>query len=80
MEYGTGVEPIIGWGIHLVEGPNWMAVLAVSEVVLVLSLVVAVGYSVGRGDVSSGFAMGAYVATVLAVSNGLGMVFLAQSC
>jgi len=74
------MEPIIGWGIHLVEGPNWMAFFVVSEVVLVLSLVTAVGYSGWSGDVSSGFAMAQYVVSVLAVSNALGMVFLSQSC
>ena len=44
-----------------------------------LSLVLSVTYSICMRDVSSGFTMGAYIVAVLAVSNGLGMVFLSQS-
>lgn len=79
IEYGTGVEPIIGWGVHLVEGPNWMAFSIVSEIVLVMSLLLSVVYSVFTRDVSAGFTMGAYLVAVLAVSNALGMVLLSQT-
>ena len=79
IEYGTGVEPIIGWGVHLVEGPNWMAFSIVSEIVLVMSLLLSVVYSVFTRDVSAGFTLGAYLVAVLAVSNALGMVLLSQT-
>lgn len=76
--YGDGIDPVIGWGVHIVEGPNWLAFSVLSELVLVLSAVVALTWSLLARDVSGGFAIGAYMVGVLAVGNALGIVMLCQ--
>ncbi|MCJ1395077.1 hypothetical protein MMC18_007958 [Xylographa bjoerkii] len=78
IRYGDGVEPVIGWGVHVVEGPNWVAFSVLSEIVLLLSGVLALGWSLLARDVSAGFTVGAYVVAVLAVGNALGIVMLCQ--
>ncbi|MCJ1475836.1 hypothetical protein MMC13_004500 [Lambiella insularis] len=76
--YRDGIEPVIGWGVHIVEGPNWVAFSVLSEIVLVLSAVLALVWSLLAKDVSGGFAIGAYVVGALAVGNALGIVRLCQ--
>src|SRR5277367_5290823 len=51
----------IGWGIHIVEEPNWYAFGLVAIAVLAFSGVLSVVYSVCARDVSGGFGVGAYM-------------------
>jgi hypothetical protein len=58
---------VTGWGIHIEEGVNEEVLAVIAFVVLVASGVVGVLYSVRTGDVSGGFAIAGYIATVLGV-------------
>ena len=78
IEYGSGTHPAIGWGVHIVEGPNWVAISVVSQIVLFLTLILSVLFSVLKNDVSAGFAMGAYVVAALTAVNALAVVILTQ--
>lgn len=53
-------DPVIGWGVHIVEGPNWHALAVLIIIFSVLSLATSLIYSAVTSDVSSGFAMGAF--------------------
>lgn len=53
-------EPVIGWGVHIVEGPNWHALAVLIIIFGVLSLAISLLYSAVTSDVSSGFALGAF--------------------
>ncbi|KAL2275892.1 hypothetical protein FJTKL_01448 [Diaporthe vaccinii] len=52
-------EPVIGWGVHIVEGPSWHALAVLIIIFGVLSLAISLLYSAVTSDVSSGFALGA---------------------
>lgn len=54
-------DPVIGWGVHIVEGPNWHALAVLIIIFGVLSLAISLIYSAVTSDVSSGFAMGAFL-------------------
>ena len=58
---------ITGWGIHIDEGLNEEALACITFVTLVISGIVSIVYSVKTGDTSSGFALGAYLASVIGV-------------
>lgn len=57
-------DPVIGWGIHIIEGPNWHALGVLTMIFNVLSLAIASIHSVVRSDVSSGFAVGSFFLAV----------------
>lgn len=61
LEYKSGPDPVIGWGVHIVEGPNWHALAALSVVFVAASLVLALVYSFVTSDVSSAFTVGSFV-------------------
>lgn len=50
-----------GWGIHIIEGPNLAAMTLVTSCFMVLCGVASTVYAVRMGDVSGGFAVGAFV-------------------
>ncbi|MCJ1467445.1 hypothetical protein MMC07_006070 [Pseudocyphellaria aurata] len=54
----------VGWGIHIVEGPNWLLLTCTFIFMLLVSGVAAVVWSVIREDVQGGLAIGAYLVTV----------------
>lgn len=58
---------VTGWGIHIEEGLNEEALSCIALIVLVCSGLVGLTYSVKMGDVSGGFTVAAYIATVLGV-------------
>ena len=58
---------ITGWGVHIDEGLNEEALACITFLTLLLSGIVSFVYSVKTGDTSSGFAIGAYIATVIGV-------------
>lgn len=59
-----GPDPVIGWGVHIVEGPNWYAIAALTIIVNVLSVLLALIYSAVASDVSTGFAVGSFFLAV----------------
>ena len=54
-------EDVLGWGIHIVEGINIAFVTFLTFLVLLFSGAISVWFSIWRGDVSGGFAIGAYI-------------------
>ena len=54
-----------GWAIHIEEGINGEALACVALFIMLLSAAVGVGYSAMTRDVSSGFAIAGYIATVM---------------
>jgi hypothetical protein len=56
-------DDVLGWGIHVIEGMNVALVSLLTVLVLLFSGGISVGYSIGRKDVSSAFAIGAYIET-----------------
>ena len=78
LTYGGGSDPVIGWGVHIVERPNWIAFSLLSEIVLFLSLFIGIAWSLIGADPSAGFTVASYVVAVLTVANGLGIVMLSQ--
>lgn len=57
-------SPVIGWGVYIVEGPNWHALAVLTILFNILSLLIALIYSVVTSDVSSGFAVGSFFLAV----------------
>lgn len=53
-----------GWGVYIVDGPNWFLLSCVFLVILVGSGVLSVVWAIVQKDVSSGFTMGGYVVAV----------------
>ncbi|KAL8725962.1 MAG: hypothetical protein Q9166_007039, partial [cf. Caloplaca sp. 2 TL-2023] len=63
----------LGWGIHIIEGPNGKAFLVLNIALVSVSLVVALTWSVLKGDVQGGFAIAGFA--IAAVSALLFAVF-----
>lgn len=61
LEYKSGPDPVIGWGVHIIEGPNWHALAVLTIVFVAVSLILALVYSFVTSDVSSAFTLGSFV-------------------
>lgn len=61
LKYQIGGSPAIGWGVHIVEGPNWNALAVLTTIFVISSLVLALVYSLAMNDVSTGFTMGSFL-------------------
>jgi hypothetical protein len=59
---------VSGWGIHIEEGLNEEALACIALIILICSGLVGLTYSTKMGDVSGGFTVAAYIATVLGVA------------
>jgi hypothetical protein len=59
---------VVGWGIHIIEGPNVVAMTCVTSVVMVLCGIGSTVYGVLMKDVSGGFAIGAFIVAMWASS------------
>lgn len=57
-------NPVIGWGVHIVEGPNWHTLIVLTIICNILSLAISSIYSLVTSDVSSGFAVGSFFLAV----------------
>ncbi len=53
-----------GWGIYIIDGPNWFTLSCVFLSILVITGVFSLLWSVVKGDISGGFAIGAYLVAV----------------
>jgi hypothetical protein len=58
------IEYVTGWGVYIIEGPNWREISWLGAMVCTLSVMTAVVYSVVRKDPSSGFTIGAFMVSL----------------
>ncbi|KAI2618352.1 hypothetical protein GGR54DRAFT_150172 [Hypoxylon sp. NC1633] len=58
-------QRVVGWGIHVNEGLNWVPILASLLFLLILFGLVVVLYAMATSDNSSAFGLGAYLVAVL---------------
>lgn len=64
-----GVDDLLeGWGIHIIEGPNKVAICWALMVVLVASLGASIGYDLITRSGDSGFAIGQWMVAALTVA------------
>lgn len=57
-------NPVIGWGVHIVEGLNGRALIVLAIILNILFLAISSIYSLVTNDVSSGFAVGSFFLAV----------------
>jgi uncharacterized membrane protein len=53
-----------GWGIYIIDGPNWFMLSCLFLGFLVISGVIAILWWVVKRDISGAFAIGAYLVAV----------------
>lgn len=51
----------VGWGVHFTEGVDWLVLFSCGCVGFLFALVFSVAWSIARGDIQSGFAMGSFI-------------------
>lgn len=51
----------VGWGVHFTEGVDWVALFSYGCIGFSCSLIFAVAWSIARGDIQSGFAIGSFM-------------------
>lgn len=67
----AGEKPATGWGIHLVEGLDWVLIwMLIFVVVLIGSLVFSVAFAVLEHDIQSAFAISSYVVSFVTLGIG----------
>jgi len=54
-------KDVIGWGVHIIEGPNLIWITLFTLIVVIISGIVSVVYSIAMNDVSGGFGIGAWI-------------------
>ncbi|KAF2493732.1 hypothetical protein BU16DRAFT_53033 [Lophium mytilinum] len=69
---GSAFSPI-GWGVHIHEGPNKLAIAIFVSLTLLASLVAAALWSVLKKDAQGGLGIGQYVVAVSTAIFGLGV-------
>lgn len=68
--YHNGSQAV-GWGIHIIEGPDGMVILWLTVATILVSFILAVLWAVFRKDVQGAFGIAAFVVaseSALAVS------------
>ncbi|KAJ8110407.1 hypothetical protein OPT61_g6744 [Boeremia exigua] len=64
-----GVDDLLeGWGIHIIEGPNKVAICWALMIVLIASLGMSIGYDFVTKSGDSGFAIGQWMVAALTVA------------
>jgi len=66
---------VIGWGVHIIEGPDKFAIYVTVFFLIILGGVFGIFWSIRKRDVQGGFGMGAWVMSILCA---LLMVVLAK--
>jgi hypothetical protein len=62
LRRSTEIEKdIVGWRVHIIEGPNMVMITVLTVIMVGISGVVSLVYSFSRKDVSGGFAIGAWI-------------------
>ncbi|KAL9118045.1 MAG: hypothetical protein Q9187_005412 [Circinaria calcarea] len=54
----------IGWGIHIIEGPNRRAMFWITVLIVLLSIIVSTTWTAVKGDIQGGFGLGAWIVSV----------------
>lgn len=64
----------MGWGIHIIEGPNVKAIFVLHVILIIFSLTGAIAWAVLKGDVQGGFGIAGFVvaATGVLIWTGVG--------
>lgn len=62
---GSSEELVTGWGVHIIEGPNWLAVWKVAFCIVFASGLFGILWSVYRSDVSGAFGVASWMTSVL---------------
>ena len=58
-------EPLpVGWGIHIIEGPNRIAMFWVTIGTVLLSFILSTVWTAVKGDIQGGFGLGAWIISV----------------
>ncbi|SPO06948.1 uncharacterized protein DNG_09642, partial [Cephalotrichum gorgonifer] len=65
--YPPDDTPVIGWGVHIIEGLNRTTVLMCALAGLVVSGVVSTAWAIARDDVQGGFGIGAWLTSMEAI-------------
>lgn len=59
---GSDTPPRMGWGVHIIEGLNWLTITTALVFMLLLTFVFSVAWSAFRhGNVQEGFTLGQYL-------------------
>lgn len=58
-------DDVVGWGVHIIEGPNKKAITWMCLLLLVFSVVVSLLYTSIKHDVASAFGIGAFLITAV---------------
>lgn len=61
----------VGWGVHFKEGVNWVALFACGLTGFSCALAFAVAWSIARGDIQSGFAIGSFMVAFVGFCLGI---------
>lgn len=61
----------IGWGVHFTEGVDWVVLFAYGCIGFSSALVFAMAWSIARGDIQSGFAVGSFMVTFVGFCLGI---------
>lgn len=64
---GTG----LGWGIHFVEGLNWMKLWVIGLAGFIASVAFGVSWSVAKDDIQGGFGVTACMMVILTFTTGI---------
>jgi hypothetical protein len=67
LQITTPDDLVIGWGVHIIEGLNWLAIFACALAGLLVSGIVATAWAIARDDVQGGFGIGAWLTSVEAI-------------
>jgi hypothetical protein len=58
-------DDVVGWGVHIIEGPNKKAITWLCLLLVVLSGIASLLYTSIKHDVASGVAIGAFLITAM---------------
>lgn len=58
------IEYVPGWGVYIIEGPNWKGISRLGALVLSVVTMVSVIYAGVKKDPSGGFTVGGFLVTV----------------
>lgn len=58
----------LGWGVHIIEGPNKPLIAWLGTVILIISFMVSIVYDLATKNKDSGFAIGQWIVAVLSTS------------
>lgn len=54
-----------GWGIHIVEGPDWYVISVLLGVMFLVTGIVGILWSILKSDVQGGFGIASYLAVLV---------------